>query len=139
MRIHYHYGNQGGVVEKRNTKQREAIREVFLREMRPLSPTEVLSLVQEDVSTIGIATIYRALKKLVDGGWLVPLTVGGSTRYERSEMGHHHHFHCEECDRTFDIKGCVGDLSKMVPEAFKILSHELTIIGMCRSCNGAPA
>lgn len=121
---------------KRNTRQREVIREVFLHEKRPLSPAEVHALVQSEMPSVGIATIYRALKELVEGEWLVTLNVGGSTRYERSEMGHHHHFHCEECDKTFDIEGCVGDLSKMIPEAFKIMSHELTIIGMCRTCNG---
>ncbi len=124
---------------KRNTKQRETIRAVFLREKRPLSPGEVHSLVQAEIPSVGIATIYRALKELVAGEWLIPISVAGSTRYERSDIGHHHHFHCEQCDKTFDIEGCVGNLSKMVPDAFKVLSHELTIMGMCGTCNGAAA
>ena len=120
---------------KRTTKQREAIRKVFEDERRPLGTAEVLELVEKDVPSIGIATIYRAVKDLLAEEWLVAVSIAGNTRYELANIGHHHHFHCNECDKTFDLEGCVGDLSKLVPEAFKILSHEITIMGMCQSCN----
>ena len=121
---------------KRNTKQRQVIRDVIEAEGRPLSVSEVLSLCQLELPSLGQATVYRALKDLVAEGWLESISVAGTTRYERSELGHHHHFHCQSCDKTFDIQGCVGDLKSLVPEAFKILTHELTIFGMCRTCNG---
>ena len=79
---------------KRTTKQREAIRKVFVNEGRPLSPSEVHEIVQREVSSLGIATVYRAVKDLVGEEWLVPISIAGTTRYERADLGHHHHFHC---------------------------------------------
>ena len=124
---------------KRKTVQRDAIRRVFEEENRPLTPNELLELVQVVVPSLGIATVYRAIKDFLAEEWLVAVSVAGTTRYERANKGHHHHFHCGECNKTFDIEGCVGDLQSLVPEAFTVLSHELTIIGMCHTCNGATA
>lgn len=124
---------------KRNTKQRNAIRSAFIEAGRPLTSGEIHELVLSELPSVGIATIYRALKDLVQEEWLTSMTIGGSTRYELANLGHHHHFHCNQCDKTFDIKGCVGDLTSLVPNAFKILKHELTLIGMCQACNGEMA
>lgn len=120
---------------KRKTRQGDVIREVFEQEARPLGAAEVLTLAQKSIASLGQATVYRAIKKFVDDGWLIPVVVGGTTRYERSEIAHHHHFHCETCDKTFDLPGCVGNLSKLVPDAWKVFTHELTFFGMCQSCN----
>lgn len=121
---------------KRNTRQREVIRGVFTSAGRPLSPQEVTASAQEAIPSLGIATVYRALKEFVEEGWLVAVGVAGSTRYELAEIGHHHHFHCRDCDKTFDIKGCTGDLARLVPRGFVIASHELTLSGTCRACAG---
>ena len=112
---------------KRTTKQREAIREVFVNEGRPLGPSEVHELVQRKCPPWELPPSIERSRNL-RGRLAVPVAVAGTTRYERADLGHHHHFHCHSCDKTFDIKGCVGDLTQMVPEAFRILSHELTIM-----------
>jgi len=123
-------------VGKRKTKQRDAIRAAFMAAERPLTSAEAHVLVQAEIPSLGIATIYRAIKDLLEEGWLVSMSIAGTTRYELADLGHHHHFHCNQCDKTFDIEGCVEDLASLVPKAFKILKHELTFIGMCQSCNG---
>ena len=119
---------------KRNTRQREVLREVFTSAGRPLSPQEVAVLAQVAIPSLGIATVYRALKEFVEEGWLVAVGVAGGTRYELADIGHHHHFYCRDCDKTFDIAGCRGNLRGLVPKGFVIASHELTINGTCRSC-----
>ena len=47
---------------------------------------------------------------------------------------HHHHFHCRICDRFYDVEGCPGGLSSMLPEGFELESHELTLLGRCAAC-----
>ena len=42
---------------ERNTRQREAIRQVFLEQCRPLAPSEVLDYAQEKVPGLGIPNI----------------------------------------------------------------------------------
>jgi Fur family ferric uptake transcriptional regulator len=119
---------------KRKTRQRDAIREVFTSAGRPLSPQEVAAAAQRLLPTLGIATVYRALKQLLDEGWLVPLNIAGGTRYELAEPSHHHHFHCRDCDKTFNVAGCAGNVQKLAPSGFVIASHELTLSGTCRWC-----
>lgn len=119
---------------KRLTRQREVIRAVFVSAGRPLSPQEVTASAQKTLPLLGIATVYRALKELVDERWLVAISVAGKTRYELSEIGHHHHFHCQACDKAYDIAGCVENLRKLVPKGFSIAGHELTVHGTCRTC-----
>jgi Fur family ferric uptake transcriptional regulator len=119
---------------KRKTRQRDAIREVFTSASRPLRPQEVVAVAQRSLPSLGIATVYRALKQLLDEGWLASVRIAGRTRYELAEGGHHHHFHCLDCDRTFNILGCAGNVQKLAPSGFVIASHELTLSGTCRWC-----
>jgi Fur family ferric uptake transcriptional regulator len=120
---------------KRNTRQKEVIRRVFASTGRPLSPQEVTDLAQTELAGLGIATVYRALKEFVEEGWLVAVSVANGTRYELAKIGHHHHFHCRDCDKVFDIAGCLSGLDAMAPRGFLVDSHELTLNGTCKSCS----
>lgn len=120
---------------ERNTKQRDAIREVFERTARPLGPTEVLEAGRSQVAGLGIATVYRTINSLVESGWLVPVELPGEPpRYERAGGAHHHHFRCRLCDRVFEIEGCPGDLSDLTPRGFVLEAHEVVLYGQCASC-----
>lgn len=125
---------------ERNTKQRDAIREVFERTARPLGPTEVLEAGRAHVAGLGIATVYRTINSLVESGWLVPVELPGEApRYERSGAAHHHHFRCRACDRVFEIEGCPGDLSELTPRGFVLEAHEVVLYGLCATCVEAAA
>ena len=121
---------------KRKTRQRIVLCDVFTMACRPLKPQEVVALAQQSIPTLGIATVYRAIKDLVAEGWLVPVGVAGSIRYELATLGYHHHFYCQACDRTFDVPGCNDSPAKLAPEGFVVSSHELTLNGTCSSCTG---
>ena len=62
---------------ERNTRQRGAIRKVFSALHRPLSPAEVLNAAQTEVPSMGIATVYRTIKTLVDEGEIMGIDVPG--------------------------------------------------------------
>ncbi|MBM4188785.1 MAG: transcriptional repressor [Gemmatimonadetes bacterium] len=120
---------------ERNTRQRAAIRAAFSRARRPLGPTEVLELARQDVDGLGIATVYRTIKSLVDDGWLTAVGLPGEPdRYEPAGLAHHHHFRCKSCDRVFDLEGCVEGLKKLVPKSFQLEGHELILVGRCKQC-----
>ncbi|MBX3147947.1 MAG: transcriptional repressor [Gemmatimonadales bacterium] len=119
----------------RNTRQRAAIRAAFEQTGRPLSPAEVLESASDEVSGLGIATVYRGIKALVDEGWLVPVELPGEPdRYEPSGLGHHHHFRCRSCRRVFDLEGCVKGLRDLVPRKFRLEGHDLVLLGQCDTC-----
>lgn len=123
---------------ERTTRQQTAIRVAIERARRPLLPQEVLAAAQREVPGLGIATVYRCLKRLCDEGALRTVDLPGeNTRYEAATHEHHHHFQCMDCQRVFDIHACPGDLSGLAPAGFTVQSHDLTLYGRCVDC-GAP-
>lgn len=125
----------------RKTEQRAAIRRVFARVNRPLSVQEILDHAQEQVPGLGIATVYRNLKALVEEGWLATVDMPGQpSRYERAELEHHHHFQCEACDRVFDIPGCAHlAQDHKTPAGFVVSRHEVMLYGLCADCQQSGA
>lgn len=120
---------------ERNTRQRGAIRRAFQRADRPLSTQEVLDHARDEVAGLGIATVYRNIRTLVDENWLTPVELPGEVpRYEVKGKEHHHHFHCRQCDRVFEVPGCVGEMKSIVPRGFTLESHEVVLYGACAEC-----
>lgn len=121
---------------ERNTRQRGAIRRALQRADRPLSPGEVLSEARTEVGGLGIATVYRNIRALVDEGWLTTVELPGEVaRYELHGKPHHHHFHCRRCDRVYEVEGCPGSLQALVPSGFALDGHEVVLYGLCAECS----
>ncbi len=119
----------------RNTRQRAIIREVLEAANRPLGAQEVLIEAQLRMEGLGIATVYRTIKGLIEEGWLVPVELPGEPpRYELAGKGHHHHFHCKDCGKMFELEGCVENLKNLIPKGFKITGHEVLLYGACSQC-----
>ena len=120
---------------KRNTRQRQAIRDVLVRHGHPMTPHEILQAAQETIPTLGIATVYRTINTLREMGELNPVELPGETpRYEVAGKGHHHHFHCLSCDRVYDIHKCITDFEEMNPDGFKLERHAVILYGLCKDC-----
>lgn len=120
---------------KRDTQQRRAIRRVIEEAGRPLGPREVLAASQAHCPGLGIATVYRTLKALVEEGALTQVELPGEPpRYEGTGKRHHHHFHCRACDRVYELEGCPEGLRHLTPPGFALESHELVLYGRCAGC-----
>jgi len=121
--------------DRRNTRQRAAIREAFERVEGPLSPQQVLDVAQAKVERLGIATVYRNIKGLLEEGWLSAVDLPrGVTVYERAGKPHHHHFHCDRCSRVFEVNGCIADINRLAGRRFSVRRHELVLYGLCAEC-----
>jgi Fur family ferric uptake transcriptional regulator len=120
---------------ERFSRQRAAIRDAIDQAQRPLSPQEVLDAAQRAVAGLGLATVYRNLKQLLEAGEITAVTLPGeSPRYEVAQHAHHHHFQCDACHRVFDVHGCPGDLARLAPPGFTVDRHEITLYGRCSDC-----
>ena len=120
---------------QRNTRQRQAILEVFERTANPLSALETHRRVRARVPGAGLATIYRALGALAAEGRLSPVALPGQpARYEKSAKEHHHYFQCDECHRVFEIDACPGDMARQAPKGFAVKRHEVILYGECGEC-----
>ncbi|RYH16147.1 MAG: transcriptional repressor [Alcaligenaceae bacterium] len=120
---------------ERSTKQRTAINDAIAHAQRPLTPQEVLESARESVEGLGLATVYRNIKALVEDGSVQVVNLPGeSPRYESAAHDHHHHFQCTVCSRVFDVHECPGDLRNLAPKGFTVERHELTLYGRCADC-----
>jgi Fur family ferric uptake transcriptional regulator len=119
----------------RQTRQRAAIRQALLDAGRPLSHEEVLAAAKRRCPGLGIATVYRNVRRLREQGWLRAVELpGGPCRYEVADKAHHHHFHCVACDRIYEVEDCPGDLKRLAPRGFLVQRHEIILYGLCRTC-----
>lgn len=102
---------------------------------RPLLPAEILAAAQREVPAIGLATVYRNIKQLMEAGEVQAVDLPGeATRYELSGHAHHHHFRCTSCHRVFNVPGCPGNMQRIAPEGFVVEHHEMTLYGTCSDC-----
>ncbi|MBV6494210.1 MAG: Zinc-specific metallo-regulatory protein [Turneriella sp.] len=119
---------------QRQTKQREALREIFLTSERPLTIANLVALAHEKHIKIGQATVYRTVNALLKIGEIKSVQIpGNDALYEKAHLNHHHHFKCE---KVYDLPGCPEgiDFQKFVPKKFKLIAHDFTFYGICASC-----
>lgn len=122
----------------RDTRQRRAIRAAFLATDRPLDPSEVLELAAGEHSGLGIATVYRNIKMLLEEGWLTVVELPGEVaHYELAGKAHHHHFHCRTCGKVFELNACLPNVQELAPQGFSVTGHDLLLYGACRNCTRA--
>lgn len=119
-----------------NTKQRASILGVMNELAYPVTPSTLLKHASVKSPGLGIATVYRALKQLVENGKVRKIEISGvPPHYEViSENDHHHFFICEECLNISVLDGCPGGFKNILPAGSKIRSHEVIIYGECKDC-----
>jgi Fur family ferric uptake transcriptional regulator len=119
---------------QRKTQQRETIQDVLKDAARPLTVYEILERAAKKVPSLGIATVYRCVKALMESSdvTLVEI-VGEPLRYESAHLEHHHHFVCDKCRKVFDVQGC-APIASLVPNGFKMREHEIVLYGVCAGC-----
>ncbi len=120
----------------RNTRQRQAILATLRDQERPLTPAEITEIAGTRVQGLNLATVYRNLKGLTDNGEVSAVEcVGQPSRYELAGLDHHHHFHCTNCDRLFDLPGCrAKGIESIAPEGFVVEAHHIQLSGLCSDC-----
>jgi Fur family transcriptional regulator, ferric uptake regulator len=123
---------------QRQTRQRDRIFQVIQETQGPLTVQEIFERAQRDLPGLGIATVYRTLNLLQEGGQIQTVILPtGETRYELASLGHHHHFQCRLCQEVYDFDACpvsVPDGSAL-GDGFVVENHELTLYGVCAECS----
>lgn len=124
---------------RRLTRQRQLVWEALTAEPdQHLSAENVVTLVQAELPSVNLSTVYRNLELLVDEG-LARRTELGRDRafYEPTHEHPHHHLVCEHCgDVTHVHSAALGDLGRCVHAAtgFALSDREITLFGRCARC-----
>jgi Fur family ferric uptake transcriptional regulator len=124
------------------TRQREEIARGFLDSAQHLSAEELYQRIHRKHPQVGLSTVYRTLKLLVQAGLAIPREFGdGITRYEPSLGGQHHdHLICIGCGTIIEFENQkIEALQKEVAEEnrFTVLRHKLELYGYCERCRRA--
>jgi Fur family ferric uptake transcriptional regulator len=106
----------------RETKQRNAIKRAIEKANRPVGPKEILELACDEVPNLGIATVYRNIKTMVE----LP---GQAPRYQPPANKKPHLFICEKTDRVFTIDPKIGDFKPTLPEGFVLDRFQIICYG----------
>ena len=128
---------------KRNTWQREAVREALGDTAGFVSAQALHQTMRARGAEVGLATVYRALADLATEGESDSLQQEGEALYRACTPGrHHHHLICRRCGRTVEIEADpVERWAKDVAAAngFTDASHVVDIFGECAACTAARA
>lgn len=121
----------------RNTLQKRLIFDIFNEADRPLMAQEAHALAKKQRPRIGIATVYRAIRRMVDENLLRLVVIPGETAYyEMTNEEHHHYFHCCTCKKVYVVPGCPGSMQALTPDGFTLEHHDLVLHGKCKDCAG---
>jgi Fur family ferric uptake transcriptional regulator len=124
---------------KRNTWQREAVREALGSSEGFVSAQSLHSSLRGTGSPIGLATVYRALSDLALEGEADSLQQEGESLYRACTPGsHHHHLICRNCGLTVEIEATAVEswAAQVAREhGFTQPSHVVDVFGLCAECS----
>ncbi len=125
---------------KRNTWQREAVRVELVDAPGFVSAQELHRRLKDGGSTVGLATVYRALAHLAEVGDADSLqSPEGETLFRSCETSaHHHHLVCRRCGETRELAATVvEDWAGRVgaEHGFTEIGHVVDLFGLCPECS----
>lgn len=121
------------------TSQRLAIMKVLGDQGTMLTAMEIFERVREVVPRVNFSTIYRNVEIMKKRGILCTVVRGDGVPIYllRIEKGHHHHFICEKCGKSFVVECCPMEFMKkeVMGKGFLPVKHEFVIYGFCKECS----
>ena len=125
-------------LKRRNTRQKDAVRHTLGETVGFVSAQQMYQVLKNHGSTIGLATVYRALADLAEAGEADSLqSKDGELLYRACTTNHHHHLICRACGTTVEIEA--EKVEKWADEVasehgFTQPSHTIDIFGTCSAC-----
>ena len=124
---------------KRHTWQRDAVRGALKTRETFVSAQELHASLRDSGTSIGLATVYRALADLAGEGEADLLQQEGESLYRACTPGnHHHHLICRSCGLTVEIEADpVEEWAKSIAakHGFSDPQHIVDVFGLCVSCS----
>lgn len=124
---------------QRNTPQREAVRAALAEARGFVSAQRLHEMLRGEGSKIGLATVYRSLAALAQGGEADSLqSPDGENLFRSCETrGHHHHLICRSCGETRELEAAVVEewAARVGAEhGFTDIGHVVDLFGICADC-----
>lgn len=106
---------------------------------RPLTPQEIFEAAERECPGLGLRTVYRQIKEMVESGGIVGIDYPGQPLRYEAVTGHHGaHFVCRKCNRLYTLKHEVMDVPLPDEPRFEITGQETIFYGegkgLCDQC-----
>jgi Fe2+/Zn2+ uptake regulation proteins len=119
------------------TPQRLAVYNYLINTTSHPSADVIYTDIHIQYPTMSLATVYKALKTLVDVGLIQEINVGeGNFRYD-GNASPHPHLQCLGCGRVDDFKDLtLNNLNSLAGEHtdYQIVSNKVYFYGYCTNC-----
>ncbi len=127
------------VAQRRNTSQRATISKLLAGTGEFVSAQDLHAALRSSGSSVGLATVYRALQEMAGAGDLdVVRNETGEILYRQCEQpAHHHHLVCRSCGLTQEVAAPgVEQWARAVAEEYGYveLDHQVELFGLCAGC-----
>jgi len=115
---------------QRRTKQRTLIETILETTERPLTRTELWEAARAELSSIGFATVSRAVNDLLEEGAVIALRYPGQpTRYEPVSTTEHPHLLCSRTQRIYDLQIPMPPVKLPEVPGMRITGYEVLFFG----------
>ena len=123
----------------KNSIQKDYILKTLYFSTEHLTAEEISNKIKQNYNvSIGIATVYRAMKFFSDLKLVNQLDIGdGAIRYELNISEHHDHLICMSCGKIVEFTDDFIELNQIkIAEKnnFILKEHVMTIYGLCENC-----
>jgi len=119
------------------TPQRLAVYNYLINTTSHPSADVIYTDIHIQYPTMSLATVYKALKTLVEVGLIQEINVGeGNFRYDGNSFPHPH-LQCLGCGKVDDFKDLTLDNLNSLAENhtnYKIVSNKVYFYGYCTNC-----
>ena len=119
------------------TRPRQAVFDLLLNK----EPQTMQLVIKQAQGKVDRATVYRVIELFEQLGIVNRLNIGFKYKLELSDVfhGHHHHFYCTACGKTFDLPAnqMLETIinSAAASEGFAPRGHQLELYGLCAKCS----
>ena len=123
----------------KQSPQREIILEVFLKHDDHITISELFEMAKKKDSSIGIATVYRAVNTFKECGLISDqLLPDGKKIIEKLyRKAHHDHLLCNRCGKLEEFEHpLIEKYQEEVAQkhGFRLKSHRMILYGICGNC-----
>ena len=119
------------------TPQRLAVYKYLMSVNDHPSAEIIYKALQPEYPTMSLATVYKALKTLVEVNLVLEINVGeGNFRYDAKTYDHAH-IQCINCSKVTDLENVsFSTLNKTAEDCsdYKVLSNKIFFYGLCSEC-----
>ncbi|MGI8999481.1 MAG: Fur family transcriptional regulator [Candidatus Limnocylindria bacterium] len=123
---------------ERVTQQRLIVADTLARAGRQLTAAQLYDQVRDRQPSLGRATVFRTVERLVEAGVARRLELEGHVyAYVACQPEHHHHLSCTSCGRVEEIpESWVKPIATRATErlGFEIDDARLDFYGRCSAC-----